>query len=222
MYHKKSVSLRERTFVVGLDVDLTMFDSLTPWLEWAGISYDQLPVPERDEALDLAPFMEKMGVKDPLSFWKDPSVYWLEGVTPLNPKQRRLVSGISMFLSELRGAILDWVDCADVKFIVVSSCFPEHETAKWNLIDARLGSTIDAKISTSAKHHVDFDLIIDDSMGVALNCIRAGKPVWMVPSPLANPSPGSLATGLLAVLPKEFAQLRAHDLKALLRQVGIV
>lgn len=221
MYHKKSVSLRERTFVVALDVDLTMFDSLTPWLEWAGLSYDDLPIPERDEALDLAPFMESRGIVDPLSFWKDPSVYWLEGLAPLNPKQRKLVPGITMFLAQLRSAILDHVDCDDVKFIVVSSCFPEHETAKWNLIDARLGATIDAKISTSAKHHVDFDLIIDDSMGVALNCIRAGKPVWMVETPLANPSPGSMATGLLTLLPKEFTQLREHNLKALLQRVGI-
>lgn len=221
MYHKKSVSLRERTFVVALDVDLTMFDSLTPWLEWAGLSYDDLPVPERDEALDLAPFMESRGIADPLEWWKNPSVYWLEGFSKSHPNQRKLIPGFKAFLCELKRAILDNVECDEVKFIVVSSCFPEHEAAKWNLVDAHLGDLVDAKISTSAKHHVDFDLIIDDSMGVALNCIRAGKPVWMVETPLANPSPGSMATGLLALLPKEFSQLREHNLKVLLQRVGI-
>lgn len=221
MYHKKNVCLRERTFVVGLDVDLTAFDSLTPWLSWAGISYEDLPKPERDEALDLVPFMEEYGVVNPISFWKDPSVYWVDGLPQLHPHQRKLVSGFKGFVHNLKLAILEHVGCDEVKFIIVSSCFPEHEAAKWKLIDARLGDLVDAKISTSAKHHVDFDLMIDDNMGVALNCIRAGKAVWMAPTPLANPSPGSLASGLLAVLPGNYVSLPPHELKTLLRKVGI-
>lgn len=221
MYHKKSVSRRERTFVVGLDVDLTLVDNLGSWLDWAGIKPNELPAPERDEALDLVPFMKEMGVKDPLSWWKAPSTYWVEGLATGHPGQRKLVPGALAFLRLLERTILQVVDCDEVKFIIVSSCFPEHETAKWKLIDAHLGDMIDAKISTSSKHHVDFDLIIDDSMGVALNCIRAGKPVWMPKTQLSNPSPGSLASGLLVVLEKEFRSIDEADIRDMLSQLGI-
>lgn len=184
MFHNFPVSHRSDVFVLAIDVDLTLVDSLTPWLEsvrteHGAIRLELLPSPQPDEALDLVPWLQDMGVKDPLSYWKCGDLY----------DEMKVNSSFIMFYRELVSS-LKFHTGKEVETIVVSSCFPEHESSKRELVKSVFGDKTPF-ISTSAKHFVDFDLIIDDSMGVAFNCISAGKNVLHAPSPMSNPSKGT-------------------------------
>lgn len=184
MFHNFPVSHRSDIFVLAIDVDLTLVDSLTPWLEsvrteYGAIRVEGLPSPQSDEVLDLVPWLQGMGVKDPLSYWKCCDLY----------DEMEVNSSFIMFYRELVSS-LKFHTGKEVETIVVSSCFPEHENSKRGLIKRVFGDKTPF-ISTSAKHLVDFDLIVDDSMGVAFNCISAGKNVLHAPSPLSNPSRGT-------------------------------
>lgn len=172
MYHKGEVLPREEIFVIAVDADLTMLDTLTPWLAHFGITLKDVPPPEHEVCRDLVPWIEQNAKKNnwefPLDWWK-------------NPKNYENVSAIPNCLEFLKDLahIIESRTSKTVQFIVVSSCFPEHEDAKWKRIDELYPDMFSAKISTSSKHYVDFDLIIDDSVGVALNCLQAGKKVIM-------------------------------------------
>lgn len=181
MFHDFPVSHRSDIFVLAVDVDLTLVDSLSTWLKATGldITVQDLPKPEIDQVLDLAPWFEQKGVKDPLSYWKGDAVY--DGMR-INHSFRDFLCNLTYWLEEKTGK--------KVETIIVSSCFPEHEASKRKLVKSVFGDKVPF-ISTSAKHMVDFDLIIDDSMGVAFNCISAGKNVLHAPSPLARPSTGT-------------------------------
>lgn len=181
MFHDFPVSHRSDIFVLAIDVDLTLVDSLSTWVKATGleITIQDLPEPEIDQVLDLAPWFEQKGVKDPLSYWKGADVY--DGMR------------VNRSFVDFYQTLCFWLEKKlekRVETIVVSSCFPEHENSKRQLVKSVFGERAPF-ISTSAKHMVDFDLIIDDSMGVAFNCISAGKNVLHAPSPLARPSIGT-------------------------------
>ena len=62
MFHNFPVSHRSDVFVLAIDVDLTLVDSLTPWLEsvrteHGAIRLELLPSPQPDEVLDLVPWL---------------------------------------------------------------------------------------------------------------------------------------------------------------------
>lgn len=179
MFHNFPVSHRSDVFVLAIDVDLTLVDSLSPWVKMFNIGVESLPTPEPDEVLDLVPWMQGMGINNPLSYWKRSDLY-----DDMKPNQsfimfcKRLVASLKFYTGK------------EVETIVVSSCFPEHENSKRELVKRVFGDKTPF-ISTSAKHLVDFDLIIDDSMGVAFNCISAGKNVLHAPNPMSNPSKGT-------------------------------
>lgn len=172
MYHKGEVLPREEIFVIAVDADLTMLDTLTPWLAHFGLTLKDVPPPEHEVCRDLVPWIEQNAKKNnwefPLDWWKNPKNYENVGSIP----------NCMEFLKDL-ASIVESLTSKTVQFIVVSSCFPEHESAKWKRIDELYPDIFSAKISTSSKHFVDFDLIIDDSVGVALNCLQAGKMVIM-------------------------------------------
>lgn len=176
MFHREEIKKREDVFVVAVDVDLTLVDSLTPWVEDLGFDISFLPTAEPDEALDLVPWFRSKGVVDPLSWWHKPDLY-----DNLQPDDKML-----MFLSELTPAIRRATG-KQVEIVVVSSCFPEHEASKRKFIRKYLPSS-SGFISTSSKHFVDYDLIIDDSMGICMNSIERGKKVILVNSKINNPS----------------------------------
>lgn len=184
MFHKFPVSRRSDIFVLAIDVDLTLVDSLSTWFRAVSspkseIKITEVPTPQPDQVVDLAPWLEERGVVDPLRYWMGSDIY---DHTPVNGSFIQFYNDLCQALEDVTGK--------RVETIVVSSCFPEHENSKRDLVKR----TFDANtpfISTSAKHMVDFDLIIDDSLGVAFNCIGAGKNILHAPSPLADPSLGT-------------------------------
>lgn len=186
MFHNFPVSHRSDIFVLAIDVDLTLVDSLTPWLEHVSteekrFTLHDIPEPSPDEVTDLVPWFREMGVSDPLEYWKGDIYsqhYGCEVNLSFKNFYRQLVHQIAFHTGK------------KVETIVVSSCFPEHENSKRDLVK-RVFKADTPFISTSAKHMVDFDLIIDDSLGVAFNCLMAGKNVLHAPSPLAIPSVGT-------------------------------
>ena len=185
MFHRYFVPRRSDVFVLAIDVDLTMVDSLTPWLNWCGervsrpLSIFDIPEPMVDEAIDIAPWLEEsICVSDPLFFWRSADLY-----DNMKPNESFL-----MFVRNLENAIED-MSGKQVQKVIVSSCFPEHEASKRRLVERAFGKEVPF-ISTNAKHLVDFDVIIDDNLGVTFNCLEAGKAVVMAPSPLTRPSRG--------------------------------
>lgn len=184
MFHNFPVSHRSDIFVLAIDVDLTLVDSLTPWFssvscEHGAVRLELLEKPQPDDVVDLVPWFESMGVADPLSYWKQANLY-----DKMKPNRSFI-----LFCRDLIER-LQFHTGKKVSPIIVSSCFPEHEASKRDFVKPIFGDEVPF-ISTSAKHMVDFDLIIDDSMGVAFNCISAGKNVLHAPSPLSNPSKGT-------------------------------
>lgn len=184
MFHNFPVSHRSDIFVLAIDVDLTLVDSLSTWFEAvsspeAEFKVSEVPNPQPDQVIDLAPWLESGGVATPLSYWEGGLIY-----DNMKPNE-----SFMQFYHDLCQALED-VTGKRVETIVVSSCFPEHEKSKRQLVKRTFGDNTPF-ISTSAKHMVDFDLIIDDSLGVAFNCIGAGKNILHAPSPLADPSLGT-------------------------------
>lgn len=188
MFHNFPVLRRSEVFVLAVDVDLTLVDSLTSWLEYynsnqgSSFTMHDLPEPEPDEIIDLVPWFKERGISDPLEYWKGDIYSQFYGHT-VNVSFRHFLRKLVFQLGNATGKV--------VETIVVSSCFPEHENSKRDLV-RRVFRAETPFISTSAKHMVDFDLIIDDSLGVAFNCLMAGKNVLHAPSPLAKPSKGTL------------------------------
>lgn len=183
MFHNFPVSHRSDIFVLAVDVDLTLVNSLSSWLEsippeFGSFGARNLPAPQPDEAMDLVPWMQSLGVNDPLSYWKRDDLY---------DDMKPIPSFMTFYLDLVSN--LKFHTGKKVETIIVSSCFPEHESSKRRFVKRVFGDA--PFISTSAKHMVDFDLIIDDSMGVAFNCISAGKNVLHAPNPMSNPSKGT-------------------------------
>lgn len=172
MFHNGQVINRKDAFVVAFDVDHTLLDSVNTWLAHFGIKEEDLPEIAEGECYDLVPWLRdnKQLAHDecPLEWWKQGGLY--QNVQPF--------PGVQEFLKEFRKQ-LEFAFEKEVVFILVSSCFPEHEKSKWDRMEELFPGEFEAKISTSAKHHVDFDILFDDSTGVALNCNDAGKPVIM-------------------------------------------
>lgn len=172
MYHFGEVFHRDQVWVVAADVDLTLLDTLTPWLDHFGVKKCDIPVPAEGVCQDLVPWITENRTKnfqdDVLGWWKNGEIY--REAQPLN--------NVGTFLSQF-AECLESESGFPVQLILVSSCFPEHEAAKWARVEELFPNTFSAKISTSSKHFVDFDVIIDDSIGVAKNCLDAGKFVIM-------------------------------------------
>lgn len=135
--------------LIACDVDLTVVDTLTPWLKWFE-SIVGLPVNNEDHEYDLVPEMRqlihKAGVPyfDPMKYWHNPNLY--DNLEPLN--------GSVMVLEALSKT-------SDIVF--VSSCVPEHMESKLNFLKRNF-YFMKGFLSTHDKHFVDYDLLIDDKI----------------------------------------------------------
>lgn len=172
------VKTRDELFVVALDVDLSMVDSMRAWCWTYGLRLEDIPTPSPGEKFDSVPWFIEHGVKDPLEFWKTPTLYDSLGVHP----------GYISFLYDLVDVISDKYPEKTIKFLAVSSCFPEHQASKKRLIERELRRHTGPieLIDTSAKHYVDFDLLVDDDFCMIQNCVNIGKKVLGVPSPVSS------------------------------------
>jgi len=128
--------------IIGVDVDLTVCDSVTPWKDW----YRKLTGHDITDEIsevnnDLQDLMKHHS--DPLSFWKKTDLY--DNIKPYKEAVEVLTH-----LSELGYTI-----------VFVSSCFPEHENSK-KMFLKRHFPFASGFISTSDKQFVQMDFFIDD------------------------------------------------------------
>lgn len=148
-----------KPFILAVDVDLTVVDSLTPWMAWfskeTGINFD----PTTQSTYDLVPAMksklDEAGVINfnPFDYWKKSDLY--DDLQPL--------PGAVEAISYLQRNY-------DLKLLFVSHCVPSHEDSKIRFLK-RCFKDYDF-ISTRAKGYVDYDLIVDDNIEVLSEAMK--------------------------------------------------
>lgn len=139
-----------RRKVVAVDVDLTVVDSLTPWMDWLR-QFSEEPVKNESRTYNLVPEMQD--ILDRAGFYDvDPLEYW---------RRTDLYDGLEIVDGALEA--LKRVKERGDDLVFVSSCFPEHEASKTKLLERHF-SFADAFISTHAKHFVAYDVLIDDKL----------------------------------------------------------
>jgi len=128
--------------IIGVDVDLTLCDSVTPWQNW----YRDLTGHDISEEIDevnndLQDLMKRHN--DPLSFWKKPDLY-----DKIPPFQDAI-------------DVLQRLSDRGYTILFISTCFPEHENSKRMFLKRHfpMGSGF---ISTSDKQYITMDWFIDD------------------------------------------------------------
>lgn len=137
--------------VIAVDVDLTVVDTLTPWLKWFKDRTGK-DVLNEDNNYSLIPEMTRLMNGDvsfhPLDFWKQKDLY--DFLKPL--------PDCVEVLKELHKR--NW------KIIFVSSCISEHIDSKIRFLDRYFRCGVNYEytpfISTHDKHYVRYDLLIDD------------------------------------------------------------
>jgi len=140
----------KRKPIIGVDVDLTVVDTLTPWLHW----YEQCTGETiTEEMLNAIPYgvevlMDKHD--DPMEYWKNCELY--DGKTPINGS-----IGALQVLSE------------HYNIIFVSDTLPEHMESKNNFID-KFFPFHKGFIATKQKHLVNMDWLIDDKIQNVIDC----------------------------------------------------
>ena len=127
--------------IIGVDIDLTIVDTLTPWIEW----YKKLTGNDlKNDVVGMVYNIEDLmkSHRDPLEFWRRPDLY-----DDLEP-----IPDAVEVLNELKRQ--------GHTIIFISSCFPEHENSKRYFLQRNFD--FDGFISTSDKHFVKCDHFIDD------------------------------------------------------------
>jgi len=127
--------------IIGVDVDLTVVDTVSPWTEW----YFKLTGHDIGEITSENNDIENLmhNHSDPLLFWKDPKLY--DELCP--------IYGAVETLQKLKDE--------GYEILFISSCFPEHETSK-RLFLRRWFNFDHGFVSTSDKQYIKCDFFIDD------------------------------------------------------------
>jgi 5'(3')-deoxyribonucleotidase len=133
--------------VIAVDVDLTVVDTLTPWMNWFYARTGE-HIKNEDGAYDLVPEMneiiQRKGLSfDPFDFWRIGDLY--DELVPIPFSMLALAS-----LSQAGHAIL-----------FVSSCVPEHTASKQAFLN-KWFPYHNGFIATKDKHFVDYDVLVDD------------------------------------------------------------
>lgn len=132
--------------IIAVDVDLTVVDSLAPWMDWFKQRTGRLPQ-NLNKVYDLVPEMREIvheeGMSfDPYEFWHHKDLY--DGLSP--------IEGSVEALAEIRNA--------GDKIIFVSLCDPGHIDSKIAFLKRNF--KYDGFVATADKHWVGYDAIIDD------------------------------------------------------------
>lgn len=170
---------------VGVDIDLTIVDTLTPWLaqfnamgyvfqEYAmqrQLEYMFRPITEtcyKEFKGDLCPLMMERTPTgygyQPMMYWRDPHLY--DQLTPIR--------GAEEFLAGLYQGLMSTGKFSDVRFIAVSKCEPEHERSKRQFVEREFKDMFHGFVSTDDKHLVNLDMLIDDNPKYVVNCAAEG------------------------------------------------
>ncbi|ACV50041.1 conserved hypothetical protein [Delftia phage PhiW-14] len=148
----------KRKQTIAIDVDLTVVDSLTPWIEWLNSEAHKAGIQERFQlksgpCFDVGHEMIEWAKQHhlPISmykYWQQPSLY--DSMVPLDPMLPSLIHKW-------------WMSDKDIVF--VSHCFPEHTASKRRMLERLFGGTEHAFIAadSNVKCFVDYDVLIDDS-----------------------------------------------------------
>lgn len=138
-------------------MDLTVVDTLEPWMEWFESWTGQRPKNE-DHAYDLVPEMTEIAERlyvqgghnhlymfNPMTFWKRSALY-----NDLEP----ILNSVEV-LKELKDK--------GCHIVFVSKCVNSHADSKEKFLKRNF-PFMDAFISTGAKEYIDYDVMIDDNI----------------------------------------------------------
>lgn len=136
-------------FTVGIDVDLTAYDTLGPWLKW---HKEQTGVDMDTSVHDCYNLQPKMSVGaprgyDPYDFWRMPDLFTANNV--------QVEEGVQEFVQRLHEA--------DVAVVVISACNHHH------LEDKRAAVQRDLSIpffDSHEKWNLPVDMMIDDNPNI--------------------------------------------------------
>jgi 5'(3')-deoxyribonucleotidase len=127
--------------IIGVDVDLTVVDVLTEWIDWyKNLTGHDISEEIKNVSYNVEDLMKKHF--DPLSFWRKPDLY--DNLEPIPEAVKYLK------LLKQKG----------FKIVFASSCFPEHETSKKLFLKRNF--PVDGFLSTSDKQFVTCNYFIDD------------------------------------------------------------
>ena len=172
---------------VLVDVDLTLVDSLSPWVQWFN-----------EENIEKSAFCDGHGPKpfQPITkecylnhsgdlailmrerahpAWLTRRVYvagqWMDSPTGRDPMdwwrepnlyaKMNPLPGAYEFLVNLKKILLE--DFDNVEFIAVSKCEPEHERSKRQFVYDKFPGIFNGFVSTDEKHLLAGDVLIDDN-----------------------------------------------------------
>lgn len=172
---------------VLVDVDLTLVDSLSPWVQW--FNEDNLSVSKHYDGHGPAPFQPitkecymahagdlailmrerahpawlyrevQLGLhKQRVPSGNDPMDWWRR--PDLYAKMNPL-PGAYEFLVNLKKILLE--DFDNVEFVAVSKCEPEHERSKRQFVYDKFPGIFNGFVSTDEKHLLAGDVLIDDN-----------------------------------------------------------
>lgn len=143
--------------VIAVDVDLTVFDTISPWLRWfdnlAGIKTN----PKNLVQYDLIPYfksvLESRGIHNvnPFSFWFQKDLY----------DEMEPIEGCKEKLKELHEQ--------GNKIVFVSKCEPEHLRSKKKALEYYF-PFMSGFIDTGDKQYCKYDALIDDNVSLVNRC----------------------------------------------------
>lgn len=161
---------------IGVDFDLTIVDSLWPWVEdfnqylhtfekirgkphakpitrecYASFRGQHLGTLMNERQAHLDPEDHY----DTMLFWRKKDLY--DNMKPLAGAREFFENFKKVFLAMNEGHF------NDVEFVCVTKCEPEHEHSKRRFIPSHFGDLFSGFVSTDDKHLVAMDCLIDDN-----------------------------------------------------------
>lgn len=170
-------SFPRKIYRFGIDFDLTLVDSLWPWIEWFNFHLDKMNAFARCDGSTLAELITKecylsfpgeqladlMNQRqvhlvkedqlDPMSYWRQRDLY--DAMKPL--------AGAREFFLNIQEHMMRHCGFGDVEFVCVTKCEPEHEHSKRRFIATHFSDLFSGFLSTDDKHLVAMDCLIDDN-----------------------------------------------------------
>lgn len=190
-----------------VDVDLTLVDSLSPWVDWFNISNSKAaaenmgchdypsefqPITKEcymAHAGDLAILMRERAHPAWLTRRVFVAGQWMDSPTGRDPMdwwrmpdlyaKMNPLPGAYEFLVNLKKILLE--DFENVELIAVSKCEPEHERSKRQFVYDKFPGIFNGFVSTDEKHLLAGDVLIDDNPKYVEPCAMNNIFVIFVP-----------------------------------------
>lgn len=136
--------------IIGIDVDLTVVDSLQPWFDYSGVNLETSKTPYSINGSYGDFILENMDVEateesDILRYWDLPNLY--DNMVPHK--------GVCEFVHELS---------KEANVVFISVCQPAHKRSKEIFLERHFGDI--PLVDTTNKYLVNVDMIIEDNLKV--------------------------------------------------------